>query len=160
MSTSNNKTTVRRFLDLYDQHDLDGWQRLLAPDLTAHVSGVADLDVDGYRTLAAAYRQAFPDLRHDVVAQMADGDTVTTQLHVTGTHRGDFEGLPGTGRRVEFAMCLVCQVRDGKLSEVWSYADNLVLLRQLGVDAQQLHRMLQRWGRIETAAPGYVNPRG
>ena len=45
---------------------------------------------------------AFPDLQHEIQDQIAEGDKVVTRWTATGSHRGEFMGIPPTGRRVSF----------------------------------------------------------
>lgn len=97
---------------------------------------VAEGDTDpaaGARGLHAA----FPDWHAEVVMQVAEGDTVFTMLRVTGMHTGEFLGIPPTGRRVEFVEVGYRRFVDGRMAEGWWLADELSLLRQLGVDVAE-----------------------
>ena len=67
--------------------------------------------------------------------QRADGDVVTTYKTYHGTHRGDFLGVPGTGRRVSFDTVDAMRVRDGKIVEHWGVANLYSVMQQLGVIA-------------------------
>lgn len=86
---------------------------------------------------------AFPDLRFEVEREFASGDQGAVCWRVTGTHRGDFAGIPPTGRQIEYHACAIFQVREDKISRIWTYVDTGLLLRQLGVlpgadEAQEL----------------------
>jgi predicted ester cyclase len=50
-----------------------------------------------------------------------------------GTHQGDFQGIPPTGKPVTFTSIDVYHIAGGKIVEVWSQIDLLSLLQQLGV---------------------------
>ncbi len=76
---------------------------------------------------------AFPDLHFEVQREFASGDQGAVCWRVTGTHRGDFAGIPPTGRRVDYHACAILQVRDGKIAHIWTYIDTGQILRQLGV---------------------------
>jgi len=80
-----------------------------------------------------AFFGAFPDLHFEVEREFASGDQGAVCWRVTGTHRGDLMGIPPTGRRVEYTACAIMQVRDGKITRVWTYLDTGHILRQLGV---------------------------
>ncbi len=87
----------------------------------------------GFRQMGAVLDAAFPDARLDVVGpQVAEGDLVVTRVRFSGTHQGDFFGLPPTHRKVEFDEVLFMTVTGGKISEVWALGDELSFLRQLG----------------------------
>ena len=76
---------------------------------------------------------AFPDMHFEVEREFFSGDQVAICWRVAGTHRGDFVGIPPTGRRVEYHACGIGQVRDGKIARLRTYLDTGTILRQLGV---------------------------
>ena len=75
---------------------------------------------------------AFPDwhweLRHIVV----DDDYIAVHFTVTGTHRGAFQGIEATGRRVAISQFTLYRVDDGKFADVWDFADMEGVMRQIG----------------------------
>ena len=92
-------------------------------------------DKAGVLELYRRLRQAFPDFTPEIHWQRADGDVVTTYKTYHGTHRGDFLGVPGTGRRVSFETVDAMRVRDGKIVEHWGVANLYSVMQQLGVIA-------------------------
>jgi steroid delta-isomerase-like uncharacterized protein len=76
---------------------------------------------------------ASPDLRFDVEESFASGDRVASRWTATGTHRGEFRGVPPTGRAVTVHGCTVNEVREGKIARAWIYWDSATLMRQLGL---------------------------
>lgn len=84
------------------------------------------------QTMAGFYA-AFPDLHFEVEQELASGDQAAVCWRVTGTHRGDFAGIPPTGRRVDYHACGIFQIRQGKIARVRTYLDTGTILRQLGV---------------------------
>ncbi len=76
---------------------------------------------------------AFPDLRFEVEREFTSGDQGAVCWRVTGTHRGDFAGIPPTGRRINYHACGIFQVRDGKIARLRTYVPTGVILQQLGV---------------------------
>jgi len=77
-------------------------------------------------------RAAFPD-RVDVIEQViADGDRVGLLFRVTGTHTGNFFGIPPTGRPVNVYEVALLRIVDGQMVEGWFMMDEAELLRQLG----------------------------
>lgn len=94
------------------------------PNRTPDKAGAREL----YRTL----RTAFPDFHAEIHWQTADGDRVTTFKTYHGTHRGEFLGVPPTGRAIHFETVDVMRVRDGKIAEHWGVANLFSLMQQLG----------------------------
>jgi predicted ester cyclase len=75
---------------------------------------------------------AFPDWHWDMRHLVVDGDYLALHFTVTGTHRGAFQGLEATGRRVTTSEFTLYHVEDGKFAEVWDLTDMDAVMRQLG----------------------------
>ena len=134
MSPDELKTHARRVPDeLLTQGDLAVADAVFAPDLvhhgpTPHAPGVA-----GTKQFVLALRRAFPDLCAIVEDEIAEADTVMQRLTLSGTHRGEYCGLPPTGRRATWQLVAIQRLGpDGKVAEHWSSPDLFGLLRQLG----------------------------
>jgi predicted ester cyclase len=86
----------------------------------------------GWPHPALYLRAAFPD-RVDVIEQViADGDRVGLLFRVTGTHTGNFFGIPPTGKRVDVYEVALLRIVNGQMVEGWFMMDEAELLRQLG----------------------------
>jgi len=82
------------------------------------------------------FRSAFPDFEMEIVELIAEGDAVVGHFRCSGTHRGEWLGLPATGRRFEGVdEIYIFHVHDGKLSSAVGVEDNLTRMRQLGIRA-------------------------
>ncbi|WP_405533401.1 ester cyclase [Streptomyces avidinii] len=77
---------------------------MLAEDFIANVPGVPDplYGREAWRLGARAMWEAFPDLQIAVEDMFGAGDRVAVRVHFRGTHRGAFQGVAATGRRVGF----------------------------------------------------------
>ena len=105
----------------------------MSPDFRAHVSGVPEpLGIDAWSGFMAAFTTAFPDARITIDECIADGDTVATRWRLTGTHRGEFQGIPPTGRAIAVSGLEFSRLVDGRFVEHWGMFDNLALLSQIG----------------------------
>ncbi len=76
---------------------------------------------------------AFPDVRFEVIDMVVGDGVVLTEMEVTGTHRGEFKGVPATGRRVTFRFMDKYVVEDGRVTEWYTYYDTAELQSQLGL---------------------------
>ncbi len=137
MSAEENKAIVRRWIEAYNERDLEAEAAVLAPGYVAHVPGApAPLDLEGleaWRQFTAPFTEAFPDLRLTVEDIAAEGNTVAARVAFSGTHRGEFQGLPPTGKEVAFSSMEFNRVVDGKVEEHWVEINLLGLVQQLGV---------------------------
>ena len=129
------KARARRLPEeLLTQGDLAVAHELLAPDCLHHAPAPLAPGVAGVQRWVTALRRAFPDLSAVVEAEIAEGDTVVQRITCSGTHAGEFCGLPPTGRRATWQLVAVQRLGpDGKCAEHWSCWDQLGLLQQLGV---------------------------
>ena len=78
---------------------------------------------------------AFPDFHVVIDDQVAEGDKVVTRKTVSGTHQGDFMGIPATGKRMEIPVIDVFRVVNGKCTDHWSVSDQMSMMQQLGLVA-------------------------
>ena len=85
------------------------------------------------KALFAAYRAGFPDFHVHVDERVTDGDRMIQAFTLTGTHRGEFMGIPATGRTIEVHGFVFSRFTDGKIVEEWEVIDQLTFLEQLGV---------------------------
>jgi steroid delta-isomerase-like uncharacterized protein len=82
--------------------------------------------------LATVLFPAFPDQRWVPDEQIAEGDKVVSRFTMFGTHRGDFMGIPATGKSIAVKGVVIDHVVDGKWKDSRLLMDNLSLLQQLG----------------------------
>ena len=75
---------------------------------------------------------AFPDFHAELKQQIVDGDRVGTHWVFRGTHLGEFQGIPPTGRPVEFQNLSISRVIDGRIVNYNSEIGFLTVLRQIG----------------------------
>lgn len=133
MSAETNKNLVRRLVDEGQvQGKLDVVDELLAEDFVDHtpLPGVPGTR-EGVKMVFAYLRAAFPDLGVRIDEQIAQDEKVMTRKTFSGTHRGEFMGIPATGRPVAFEVIDILTVRDGKLSEHRVVIDRLSIREQL-----------------------------
>ena len=148
MSKEDNEALIRRWIEAFNERDLKAEADLLAPGYMAHVpSPQGPLDLEGlqaWREFTAPFVVAFPDLRLTVEDIMAEGQTVAARVAFRGTHRGQFQGLPPTGKEVNFTSMEFNRVVAGRVEEHWVEIDLLRLMGQLGLVVIPGPRLLGR----------------
>lgn len=134
MSTEQNKAVVLQFYGAFDNRNIDQALTILAPNFVAHMAGVPNLlDADGFKQFGLAFYYAFPDGKHSFDQVIVEGNKVVTCGTFTGTHQGEFQGLPPTGKQVKFSVMHIDRVEDGKIVEHWGQGDTIGLMQQLGI---------------------------
>jgi steroid delta-isomerase-like uncharacterized protein len=131
MSTEENKAIFRRYIDEFiSTGNLAKADEFISPDYVGRPSGTRG--PDGYRQLLTRFRTAFPDFRVTIEDLTAEDDVVACFATWSGTHVGEWLGVPPTGKSVSWRASMFRRIRDGKLVEGWGTVDNLALLRQFG----------------------------
>jgi len=138
MSTEENKAILRRMVEeVICGGNLDLMDELVAPDFVNHHSiatGEAShsIGVENFRQEIMRVRSVFPDIAMTTIHLLADGDKVVEHFQVRGTHKGEFMGIPATGKKVEYSGITIVRVANGKLAERWNITDRYGLLQQFG----------------------------
>ena len=108
---------------------------LCGPSYTAHLPGGPPMGLEEHGQFAQAFYRAFPDLAHRVEEVLAENSRVSVRFRLTGTHAGEFMGLPPTGNRIDLEAMAVLGVAEGRVHELHGCFDRLSLMEQLGAVA-------------------------
>jgi predicted ester cyclase len=124
VTTDHNKKLVRQLVEeAVGNHNLEILERVAAGPF-----------VEIARRWVAPFQGAFPDFTMEIVELIAEGETVVGHFKCSGTHEGEWLGVPATGRRFEQVdEVYIFKVRDGRLVSALGVEDNLSRLRQLGI---------------------------
>jgi steroid delta-isomerase-like uncharacterized protein len=135
-----NRATTRRFHEAVNTGDAELISKTIdevfQPD--ALIRTPLPIDAAGaalVKELFARLRQAFPDLQVAIEDLVAEGDKVVSRNVVTGTHQGEYMGLPPTGRSVTYNEIFILRFVDGRIAETWGVVDVLSQMKQLGLAA-------------------------
>lgn len=128
-----NKALVRRVMTDMKAADWDAVRELHSPDFVYHWSDDPNtLTRDEVGEMVRELGSAVPDLRRTIADVVAEEDKVAFRLTFAGTHLGEFQGRPPTGKKVEFQSTGIVRIVDGKIAEAWEDGDNLRFLQQFG----------------------------
>jgi len=126
-----------RLLDAMNSGDLEFMSRtadeIFEPDVRQH-SPVEATGVQAIKEMVfeRLYR-AFPDLHITLEDMIEEGDKVAVRDLVTGTHLGEFNGLPPTGKSVSYREIFIARFANGRIAEAWGVVDVFTQMKQLGV---------------------------
>ena len=87
---------------------------------------------EGLKQMFSMIRAAFPDLKMPVEDQIAEGDLAADRFVMTGTHRGDFMGIPASGEQIRATGILIHRIANGKVLEHRKEFDAMGFMQQLG----------------------------
>jgi steroid delta-isomerase-like uncharacterized protein len=134
------KKVLEQAIERWNATDRDGWAALYTEDVVyqapggARISGLADLKEKYFDALVTAA----PDRGSSDVVLCEEGEHVVEQTRYRGTHTGTWRNpngveIPATGRKLDFPFVGIFQVRDGKISSIRLYYDQIEVLTQLGL---------------------------
>ena len=130
--------TIRRMYDLLSAGDIDGFGDLIADDFVEHEETPGlEPTKEGVKQFFHMYRAAFPDLRMEVQDVLVSGHKAVARTRATGTHQGEFLGMPATGKSVDVQLIDITRFGDDGLAhEHWGVFDALAMMQQLGAIPQ------------------------
>jgi steroid delta-isomerase-like uncharacterized protein len=133
MSADENRAVVRRWVEAWNEKDLNAAEELLGLDYVRHDANLPEVvGPQAERQFVAGVIAAFPDLHLQTEQLVAEDDLVVIRVTVRGTHRAEFMGVPPSDRRVKFQAVEIYRLSDAKIAEQWVVTDILGLLQQLG----------------------------
>ncbi len=128
------KERVRGMFDsLHPGGDIDALvEQYLAEDFVEHeaLPGM-DNTRETPRQMFKMMLSAFPDFRAEIQDMIEEGDKVVVRSVFSGTHEGEFMGMPATGNRFEIGVIDIMQFRDGKAIAHWGVMDSATMAEQL-----------------------------
>jgi steroid delta-isomerase-like uncharacterized protein len=131
-----NKAVARRlYSELASQGNSSVADELVAENFVDHNPPGPDIASgrEGLKQVFAAGRSAFPDMKLTINDQVAEGDMVVNRLTISGTHQGDYRGMPATGKSFSIEAVDIFRFEGGKISERWGQGDTIGMMQQLGV---------------------------
>lgn len=117
--------------EVWNRGDMGVVDELVDDEYISHSSGARGSE--GYKKFFADLRRAFPDIHFTMEDKIAEGDTVVVRWTARGTHQGEYQGIPPTGRAGVITGIEVARFADGKKVESWGEFDRLGIMQQLGV---------------------------
>jgi steroid delta-isomerase-like uncharacterized protein len=134
---TSNKATLGRFHDAVNSGDAELIAKTIdeVVDPDVRIGTPLPIDATGAQALKqvwATLLRAYPDLHVTVEDVIAEADKLVCRNVVTGTHQGEYLGLPPTGRSVTYNEIFIFRFEGGRIAETWGVVDLLAQLRQLG----------------------------
>jgi steroid delta-isomerase-like uncharacterized protein len=133
MSVAEQRSVIQRWIAAWNAKDLDAAVELLAEEYVRHDANLPEVvGPHAQRDFLAGLFMAFPDLNLQPERLIAQENLVVLHFTVQGTHRGEFMGMPATGREVMIQGVDIFRLIGDKIAEQWVVMDVLGLMQQLG----------------------------
>jgi predicted ester cyclase len=134
---TSNRATFTRFHDAINTADAELISKTIDEVLEPEVLIRTPLPVEAtgaqaMKELLGRLRRAFPDLHIAVEDVVAEGDKIVSRNVVTGSHQGEYMGLPPTGKTVAYNEIFILRFVNGRIAEIWGVVDVFSRMQQLG----------------------------
>jgi steroid delta-isomerase-like uncharacterized protein len=132
-AAAENAALVLESIGALNAGDTERLLAVVAPNIVIHYAEMPE-PLHGRETWQQGFemmRRAFPDLEAHVDDLVAAEDKVAIRVSFRGTHQGEFQGIPATGRTIHYVSHEFYRVEDGLFAEEWICSDMASLFRQL-----------------------------
>jgi steroid delta-isomerase-like uncharacterized protein len=134
MSKEQNAAALGQFAEAVNTENYDLFDGVVAPDCVDHDPAPGQVaGPQGYRALFTDMRLAFPDMKVEVAAVVADEEAIAFAYTFSGTQDGPLMGIPASGKKVRIRGMQISKFKDGKMVERWGSSDQLGILQQIGL---------------------------
>ncbi|MQY16955.1 ester cyclase [Nocardia macrotermitis] len=117
----------------WDHGEVDAFDALLSPGYQRHGTHAPAQDLENFKASILSTRAAFPDLSTTIDEIVLDRDSAAIRWHSTGSHTGEFLGIPTTGRSVRVSGATFARFEDDRITEEHVTWDPRALLSALGI---------------------------
>jgi len=120
--------------DVWNSHNPDALAMYFAHDARVHSmtpGSVAGTGLNYLKGRAQSLLKAFPDIHFVIEDVVERDDCLAARVTLEGTQRGEFAGIPATGKRMKVYDFAMYRIVDGKITDVWSLIDIQALRDQL-----------------------------
>ena len=132
-----NEAAARRWYEeALDGADLSVLDEILSPDVVYHSGSLPPQNIDQIKNvILAPVLVGFPDVDYTVDQAITDDDFVVLIWNAEGTHSGEFQGVPATGKHVTWTGINAFRFECGTIVEAWAEFNALGRLQQMGAIA-------------------------
>lgn len=130
-----NKAIVRRlYEEVWNKRKFEFMNVLVSPSHALHGPSFSGSSIgpEAYTQVMILYTVGYPDLRFSIEEMIAEGEKVVCYWTITGTHKGEFMGIPATGKKISVDGITIHHVTKGKIMDSYVSMDMLGMMQQLG----------------------------
>ena len=135
MSAANKAIVQRLYEEVWTRRKLEVSKEIISPShalQSPNISG-SSFGPEAYKRNVLHFLAGYPDLRWTIEDTIAEKDKVVACWTMSGTHKGDFMGIPATNKKVSVDGITIHHITNGKIMDSYSNWDALGMMQQLGV---------------------------
>jgi steroid delta-isomerase-like uncharacterized protein len=144
-----NKAIVRRLYEaVWNERKLEVVDELISASHALHdpMASGSQIGPESYKQRVVELTTSFPDLRFTIEDMITEKGKVVVSWIISGTHEGEFMGIPPTGKKISVEGITIHHITNGKILDSYASWDALGLMRQLGVGPPPLRQTIVAGG--------------
>jgi steroid delta-isomerase-like uncharacterized protein len=151
MSTENEAIVRRLYEEVWNKRRVELLDELMSPSHALYAPNISGSSIgpEEYKRNVLLFFKAYPDLHWTIEDTIADKDKVVASWTISGTHRGDYMGIPATNKKVSVEGITIHHLIDGKIMDSYTNWDVQGMMKQLGGDVFKSvshYRLLEKLG--------------
>ena len=129
------RAAAQKVMSYFNGADMSDLETVVDPNVTDHqeMPGLTSTGAQRMRDLLGIFRAAFPDMHAEINDLIVEGDKAVLRTTMSGTHTGDFMGIPPTGKSFSIDAIDIMRFENGRAVEHWGLTDDAGMMRQLGL---------------------------
>ena len=134
MSAANKALVQRLYEEVWNKRKLEVIKEIISPShgLQAPTTFGSSIGPEAYKRNVLSFLAGYPDLHWTIEDLIAEKDKVVASWTMSGTHKGDYMGIPATNKKVSVEGITIHNVAGGKIMDSYSNWDVLGMMQQLG----------------------------
>jgi len=134
MSVEENKATLlNKHIKMFNEGNLSIADEIISPDYVYHGPVGEFKGPEGMKQMVQAFKVAFPDGTFTIDDMVGEGEQVAVRYRLKGTQKGEYFGIPPTGKQVNITASYFYKFENGKEIEALPFMDSLTFYQQLGI---------------------------
>jgi steroid delta-isomerase-like uncharacterized protein len=131
-----NKALVNSIWEAWNKGDFEAWKQMHSPEYVWYSPSNSAKPLSREETIEMGkmFHNSFPDATTSIEELIAVGDRVISRWILKGTHKGEFAGIPATGKKIESSGIMITRIKNEKSVEDKEEWDTLVFMQQLGME--------------------------
>jgi steroid delta-isomerase-like uncharacterized protein len=134
MSTERKRILQTIIDEIWNKGNVEVIDKFYTPNFKNHHPNIPEVsDFASFKKWVVEVHKTLPDFHATIEDMIAEEDKIAVRWTVTGTQKGEFMGIPPTGKKVRFEGMTVYRFEGDKVAEMWWVSNEIAILRQLGV---------------------------
>jgi steroid delta-isomerase-like uncharacterized protein len=134
MSAENKAIVLRLYEEVWNKRKLEVVNELISPSHALQGPNIfgSSIGPEAYKRQVSRFLDGYPDLLWTIEDTIGEKDKVVACWTISGTHKGDFMGVPATNKKVSVDGMTIHHIAGGKIMDSHSNWDTLGMMQQLG----------------------------